>query len=109
MYPIFEVSDAEIAFPTAKNIPPLEKIPKEFKDSNADTEWHHTFRVWFYTGGNLKTCIPKDGVDKTKAIRAIKSIMGSYSPKHEHKTAAVAWLLSEWFDKFEIDIGKKTC
>lgn len=41
----------------------------------------------------------KPGVDAHKALRAIKAVLGSYEPKHEHKEAACAFMLSEWFDK----------
>jgi hypothetical protein len=41
---------------------------------------------------------PKEGVDVDKALRHIQAIMRSYQPKHEHKEAAVAYLLSQWFD-----------
>ena len=36
--------------------------------------------------------------DTNKAIRHLKAILVSYDPKHEHKEAGVAFLLSEWFE-----------
>ncbi len=102
MIPVFEVSDAEIAFPVAKNLPPMEQIPKEFHGDR--TKWHKLFDKWFYSGANDVTFYPKEGVDPKKAIRAIRSIIGSYGPKHEHKKAGVSYLLSEWFHNWEVVI-----
>jgi len=42
---------------------------------------------------------PKDGVDVKKAMRALKAALGSFEPKHEHKMAAVGYMLSQWFDR----------
>ena len=54
---------------------------------------------WFYSG------IPKDkmptakpGIDSRAAWRHLKTIQGSFEPKHEHKEIAVAYLASRWFD-----------
>jgi hypothetical protein len=104
MKEIFEVTDADCAFPTARNIPPKEEIPREFW--NGHTIWNECFNDWFYSGIRAEQLIPKEGVDKNKAIRAIKSIIGSWEPKHEHKEAAVAYLLSEWFERYDRDEKK---
>jgi hypothetical protein len=40
-------------------------------------------------------------VDTNKALAHIQCIMMSFEPKHEHKTAGVAFLLDEWFSKYE--------
>ena len=52
---------------------------------------------WFFVGLKSLKTEPKDGVDTAKAMRHISIIMGSYALAHEHKTAAVAFLFSEWF------------
>jgi hypothetical protein len=44
---------------------------------------------------------PREGVDPEKAFRAIKATLGSFAPKHQHKEAAVAYMLSCWFAKVE--------
>jgi len=100
MIPIFEVSDADIAFPTAQHIPKKEDIPKEFWKTNG-TIWHEAFNDWFFTGIRAEQFTSKEGVDKGKAIRALKSIMGSWGPKHEHKVAACTYLMSEWFSDYK--------
>ena len=97
MYPIFEVNDANIAYPMADQIPPKDKIPKEFWDLDMDNKWYNFISTWFYSGCDGNRLVPKEGVDTTEALRAIKSIIGSFSPSHEHKFAACSFLLSEWF------------
>jgi len=40
---------------------------------------------------------PKEGIDPYKSGRHIMAIMRSYAPKHEHKIAACAYLMSRFF------------
>jgi hypothetical protein len=55
----------------------------------------------FFHGGRL----PDHGIDlrsdlsqekRDNAFRALQACLGSFAPKHEHKIAGVAYLLSEW-------------
>jgi hypothetical protein len=48
---------------------------------------------------DINELIPKEGIDKIKALKAITSILRSFEPKHEHKEAGAAFLLSEWFEE----------
>ena len=97
MIPIQDVTDADVAFPArvAHLMPAYADIPKEFKVDS--TKWNQLVTDWFFSGLTNLALTPKDGVDKTKALRHLKCILGSFEPKHEHKEAAVAYLLSEWF------------
>jgi hypothetical protein len=54
--------------------------------------------------------IPREDVDPKKAFQALQVITGSFSPKHEHKEAAFAYLANEWFDIIAWDVAgtKKT-
>jgi len=99
MYPIREVNSLDIAFGcnALKMMPALDKIPNEFKEFN-QSKWNKLFNDWFFSGLSSLEIIPKQGVDKKKALAHIKTIMGSFEPQHEHKEAAVAYLLSEWFE-----------
>jgi len=91
----------------SKLLPPMSVIPKEFQDMNPHLrdqatgapKWLKVFSDWFY-GGLPKTTefIPKPGIDGQLALRHIASIMRSFDPQHEHKTAGCAWLLSLWFE-----------
>lgn len=94
------VDDVLLAFPGSVRhlMPDYQNIPKEFKDWNDQTKWNKFVSVWFHVGAKNVKYFPKTGVDQTKALRHLKAIMGSWEPKHEHKEATVAYLLSQWFD-----------
>lgn len=93
-----DVSDVLLAFPgdVSKLMPPYSSIPDEFK-RHAGNAWVDWQAEWFFNG--LKSMpTPKEGIDIDKALRHLKCIQGSFSPKHEHKSAAVAYLASQWFE-----------
>lgn len=106
MFPVKEVSDAELAFPATvlHLMPKYEDIPEEFKAT--DTKWNRFFRHAFYFGVSKLEFRTKPGVDPEKAYRHVRTIMGSFEPKHEHKEAAVAFLLSQWFDDVAYEYKK---
>jgi hypothetical protein len=91
-----DVSDLDIAFGGINGLmPAMDSIPKEFHRG----AWSNKlFSDWFYAGLKSLELTPKEGIDKTKAMRHIRAIMGSFEPKHEHKEAAVAYLLDQWFE-----------
>lgn len=95
-----EINDLEMAFGEIKHLPAWDNIPDQFKNMNVITFWNKFVSIWFF-GGLTKEIIdmilPKDGVDKNKALRAIAAILKSWEPKHEHKEAGAAYLMSEWF------------
>ena len=87
-----------------KLMPP--DIPKEFYKSYGNT-WVDLVNAWFFSGLPKETeFIPVEGIDGNDALRHIKSIMKSWEPQHEDKTAACAYLLSIWFK--EINIPEKS-
>jgi len=94
---IQDVSDLEMAFPAnVKHLmPPMEAIPREFQ--NGHTVWNRLMTDWFCVGLKDLKLTPKEGVDTQRALRHLKAIIGSFEPSHEHKEAAVAYLLSQWF------------
>ena len=78
-------------------LPAYEDIPSQFK-LGSGVAWNAWQAKWFYRGldeSDLPT--PVDGVDYDIAMRHLKTIQGSWEPKHEHKEAAVAYLASLWF------------
>lgn len=107
MLAIPEMNRADIAFGNVKHMPKYEKLPEEFQD------WHYNphckaVSKWFYSGakpftGGIQlgddTYMAKPGVDAGKALAAIRAVLGSFEPKHEHKIAACGYMLSEWFEK----------
>lgn len=111
MYPIKELNPLEVAFGasrTAELMPAYSAIPAEFKDFNCPTKWNRVVSAWFFEGLKNAKWKPKAGVDTRKALLHIKAILGSFEPKHEHKEAGVAYLLSEWFEDVTYDGSEKT-
>ena len=96
------VTNVELCFPSrvAHLMPPMAEIPLEFRRHNG-TRWNVFFNTWFYSGASIKGFIPKPGVDEKLAWRHIQTIAGSFEPRHEHKEAAIAYLLSLWFEMGE--------
>lgn len=101
MYPVTQIDDLTMVFAGSVEhlMPDYLDIPVEFK-SHAN-KWNKTFWKMFFRGFEGTDLIPKNGVDKDAALRHIGVIMRSYEPSHEHKEAAVAFLLNEWFEDVE--------
>ena len=99
------VSDLDLAFPASVSrlMPEYKDIPEEFKDWNS--KWHHLVAGMFFHGGKITKMVTREGIDGDAAMRHIKCILGSFEPKHEHKMAACAFLISEWFSEFEFQAG----
>lgn len=93
------VSDIDLAMGCnlVNLLPPYDNIPKEFK--NQSHPWCKWQAKWFYEG-LTRNQIPKskEGIDKNRAIRHLRTIQESWEPKHEHKEAGVAYLASLWFE-----------
>lgn len=106
MFKVQEISDIQAAFPTDVShlMPKWEEIPEEFREFRG-TPWNEIFNVWFYSGLKNMKATPKPGIDRNKAIRHIMTIMRSFEPKHEHKEAAVSFLMSEWFESITYNKG----
>ena len=102
-----KIDGAGLAFPTSVDgyLPKYSEVPDEFKHRR--TEWNKVFSTWFYKGLPKGTqFIPKEGIDRDEAMRHIKYCMGSWEPKHEHKEAGVAYLMSLWFERVEMANAK---
>lgn len=83
-------------------MPPWMSIPKEFRDFNSRSQWVKLVDTWFFKGlPDNARFVPKDGIDPHKALRHVTTILRSFEPKHEHKTATCAYLLSLWFESVE--------
>jgi hypothetical protein len=87
-------------------MPAYQDIPTEFR--NGRTMWHKFQADWFYLGlENTDGLIAKEGIDKAAALRHLRTIQGSFEPKHEHKEAGVAYLASKWFTPESTWVAKK--
>lgn len=102
-YSIQEVTDVEMIFGAriVHLMPAQKDIPAEFKKAGA-TKWERLADRWFARGLKGVELYPKDGIDLAKALRHLSTIMNSYEPQHEHKIAAVAYLMSQWFEDVTI-------
>lgn len=86
---------ADMAFPTYDTIPELLEEAKVRGFYDGYTPYNRLFSDLFFNGGKV---VFKKGIDeeKRKEIWAyLRSFMGSWSPKHEHKEAICAMLMSE--------------
>lgn len=103
-----DVTDAEIAFGggTDRLLPAYKDIPEEFKDWNSRNKWNKLFNDWFFNGLKNANFVCREGVDKDKAMRHLKACMGSWAPKHEHKEAGCAYLMSQFFEDVTYETGK---
>lgn len=92
-----EISDVDFAFPARalEWMPALDEIPVEFREGL--TLWNKAADRIFYGSMEGIELEPKEGIDPYKAGRHIMAIMRSYAPKHEHKIAACAYLMSRFF------------
>lgn len=93
-----EIDDVTHAFPAGilHLMPQYKDIPDEFKRGN--TKWNQLICDWFFGGLSKLDLKLKDGLDRKKVLRHIGTILASYEPKHEHKEAGCAYLLSLWAD-----------
>lgn len=84
-----------------KLLPKYEDIPDEFKGFNMN-KWEKLVSTWFFNGlPNTDMLVPKPGINKLLALAHVKAVLGSFAPKHEHKTAGCAYLLSLWFEELK--------
>lgn len=76
--------------------PPMEMIPPEFKSWSG--RYPNIVSSLFFKGGKFEDhgIRLKPNISKMLAMSAIRAWMCSFAPKHEHKTATVAWALSQW-------------
>lgn len=98
------VDDLVLAFPAyvvGTLLPPVEAIPSEF--FNTSNPWCQLQRKWFMGGLPTSTQFHlRPGCEGERMMRHITACQRSYEPKHEHKEAGVAYLLSLWCTEVRI-------
>ncbi len=77
-------------------MPAYADIPREFH--NQYNPYAKLQAEWFFKGLDAKKIKEKPGIDRKLALRHLGAIQSDWGPKHEHKAAAVAYLMSLWFD-----------
>lgn len=97
-YQFPSVTPLDMAFPTLDAPPKLVSLAKERGFYNGNTPANDLFSKWFF-GGLEKTPDFKEGIDETKAQRAMNwavCLLRSFTPKHEEKEAVCALIFDEY-------------
>lgn len=106
MLAIPEVTKVDVIFGGDKALeimPRMQDIPEDFPNRQ---KWEKVMEDWFFLGLKNAKWTPKAGVQQSKALAAVATVLRSFAPKHEHKTAAVAFMLSEWFEDVIYEVKK---
>lgn len=107
MFPIAELSETSwggqtTVSRTMDHMPEMVDIPSEFKTRGSRAHpYVELVEQWFFSGIQLIRTVPKEGVDRAKAMKHLRLIIGSWDTSHEHKIAATAFLIFDWFQVFE--------
>lgn len=90
-----KVDGLSMAFPTFDTIPELLEEATNRGFLNSHSSYNDLFSKLFFSGGKVvfKKNISEEF--KTQAWAYCRGLMGSFSPKHEHKEAVCAMLMSE--------------
>ena len=98
MQAIPKMDNLAMVFGNIDHMPKYEDVPKEFKTYGNKNPYVELVEEWFFKGMKVDRLKAKEGVDARDAMNAIHAILKSWDPKHEHKIAGAAYLLSQWFD-----------
>lgn len=98
-----KLSDADVVFPANPPLPTEAEIPEEFWSYNHPL--NKLAQALFSGAKHGKKILIKRELDAQKddVRRAISACLGTFSCKHEHKLAGVAFLLNEWCDITEAE------
>lgn len=109
-----EVDYVTFAFPTqviGDYLPLVEEIPKEFDMYKPDPvvakHWVDLANGIFFGAFRELWYSEREGIDLHLAQRHISVVLRSFQPKHEHKVAGVAYLMSLWFSAVATSDGKE--
>lgn len=97
--PVPKLAQLDVAFGDIRHLPPYATIPNEFMHNG--NPYCKFVSDWFFAGRtkeNMSRLTARPGVERGAAITAIQAILASWAPKHEHKEAGAAYLLSQWFE-----------
>lgn len=95
-----DVSGADMAF-GPRSMARMMPSYAELCALDVPSEWQSFVGGWFFRG--LKAEVvdalkARDGIDKSAALRHVRSVLGSWEPKHEHKELGCAYLMHLWFE-----------
>lgn len=86
---------ADMAFPTFDTIPELLEEAKERGFLYGHKPGNELFSKLFFNGGSVNFKQDIDEEYKRRVWHYLRSFMGSFAPKHEHKEAICAMLMDE--------------
>lgn len=89
---ISSINDVEAAFSTTRLLPDWDDIPDDFKLGNAYTEL--VAAILYGTPLPAGEIELNDGVEGAMLNRCVHAHLDSFTPKHEHKVAGVAYMIS---------------
>lgn len=78
------------------DFPSMEDIPAPYKTS--DNPYVQLQREWLFGGIRRSRLLHRPNVDRDAAVRHLSALQESFVVSHEHKQAAVAYLMAMWFD-----------
>ena len=93
-----KVNGLDVTFGSTSNLPKLVDIPESFRKGWCTEHWCKIAEDWFF-GKLEKLPIVKKELDENEVYRALRSILVSFEPSHEHKIAGVGFLLSQWCER----------
>jgi hypothetical protein len=97
-YQFPEMSDVDIAFSSLTTDKKLLAEAEARGFLHGNTPYNKLFNDLFFNGGKVEFKNDLDPEFRSRCIRYLRGFMGSFEPKHEHKEAICALLLSELVD-----------
>lgn len=94
-----DLTQVDVIFGNIKHLPPYDVIPDRFR--NRSDPYVKFVAEWFFQGRtqeDMRRLKTRASVERGKALAAIKCVLGSFEPRHEHKEAGCAFMLHEWFE-----------
>jgi hypothetical protein len=85
-------------------MPEWRLIPDVYKGGSP---WARVAKDWYINGLNHAEWQVKPGIDKEKAFQHVKAIFAVEQVKIEHRIAAIAYLLDQWFYNVEYDTERR--
>jgi hypothetical protein len=85
-------------------VPPYDVIPSPYRAEFGEGKmWVEVADQLFFRGnGQHVSYSMQEGINSQLAFGNLRIILSSFELKHEHKIAAAAYLMSRWFERFEI-------
>lgn len=79
-------------------LPTRDEIPEVFKKYHG-TKWNELAHKWFFEGLRPDE-MPKEKeeINRSAALRHLSTLLRTSEIEHNHKEAAVAYLMSLWFE-----------